>query len=194
MGRASDSGNQRFIATTPGMRLLSRVKRSKMNHFFRAAAPVSLCCAVACASPTSASSIDPLQFFVGGTQTVGTLHVLMHKSVRTRSIGRGQLKPDGSLFLLQRVEDEGRTPYVRQWNIHQVGAGRYAGTMTEATGPVAIDQVGNRYRFTFKMKGDMSVEQWLTPLPGGQSASSDTTVRKFGLAVATSAAVISRIP
>ena len=165
-----------------------------MNNFFRASAPVTLLCAVSLASATSAASIDPLQFFVGGTQAVGTLNVLMHKSVRTRSIGRGELRPDGSLYLSQRVEDEGRTPYIRQWNIHQVGAGRYVGTMSEATGPVAIDQVGNRYRFKFKMKGDMSVEQWLTPLPGGQSASSDTTVRKFGFAVATSAAVISRIP
>ena len=165
-----------------------------MNNFYRAVAPVTLLCASSFSPAAAATSIDPLQFFVGATQTVGTLNVLMHKSVRTRSIGRGQLKPDGTLVLLQRVEDEGRVPYLRQWNIRRVGAGRFAGTMSEATGPVAIDQVGDRYRFRFKMKGAMSVEQWLTPLPGGQSASSDTTVRKFGLAVATSAAVISKIP
>ena len=168
--------------------------RSRMNNLHRAFAPVTLLFALSSTQATAAASLDPLRFFVGSTETVGTLSVVMHKTVKTRSIGRGQLKPDGTLYLLQRVEDEGKAPYLRQWNIHQIGAGRFSGTMSEATSPVAIDQVGNRYRFRFKMKGDMSVEQWLTPLPGGQSASSDTTVRKFGFAVATSAAIISKLP
>jgi hypothetical protein len=117
----------------------------------------------------------------------------MHKSVKTRSVGHGEIEPDGSLILVQRVEDEGRAPYLRRWEIRQTGAGRFQGSMSEATSPVAIQQVGARYRFTFKMKGNLSVEQWLAPLPGGLSASSNMTVRKFGLAVASSTAVVRKI-
>lgn len=138
-------------------------------------------------------AVDPLRFFAGVTETDGTTKVVMHKATRTRSIGRGQIEPDGSLLLVQRVEDEGRTPYLRRWEIRQTGAGQFQGSMSEATSPVAIQKVGARYRFTFKMKGNLSVEQWLTPLPGGLSASSNMTVRKFGLAVANSVAVVRKI-
>lgn len=140
----------------------------------------------------AAGSIDPLRFFVGGTETQGTTKVLMHRPMRTSSIGHGQMRPDGSLVLVQRVQDEGRAPYLRQWEIRQIGPGRFAGTMSQASGPVAIVQVGDRYRFTFTMKGGMSVEQWLSPLPGGLSATSNMTVRKFGIAVASSTAIVKK--
>lgn len=127
------------------------------------------------------------------TETVGTTKILMHKPVETRSIGRGQIEPDGSLLLVQRVEDEGRPAYLRRWEIRRVGPGRFTGSMSQATGPVLIQQVGNRYRFSFRMKGGMSVEQWLTPLPSGLSANSIMTVRKFGLAVASSTALVRKL-
>lgn len=54
-------------------------------------------------------------------------------------------------------------PYLRRWQIHQIAPDRFTGSMSEAPGPIVIQQLGGRYRFTFKMKGDMSVEQWLSP-------------------------------
>jgi hypothetical protein len=65
--------------------------------------------------------------------------------------------------------------------------------MSEATGPVAIDQIGARYRFRFKMKGHLSVEQWLAPLPGGKSANNSMTVRKFGVAVGNGEGTIRKV-
>lgn len=108
-------------------------------------------------------------------------------------MGRGQIEADGSLLLVQRVQDAGQPAYVRKWQIRRVGPGRYTGTMSQASSVVTIEQVGNRYRFTFRMNGNMSVEQWLTPLPGGLSASSDMTVRKFGLTVARSTGVVRKL-
>lgn len=157
-----------------------------------AAFVASICAYGPAAAATAAESTDPLRFFVGMTETLGTTKVLMHRPVRTSSIGRGQIRPDGSLILVQRVQDEGRAPYLRRWEIRQIGPGRFEGTMSQAAGPVAIVQVGDRYRFTFTMKGHMSVEQWLTPLPGGLSATSNMTVRKFGIAVASSTAVVKK--
>lgn len=165
-----------------------------MAPLYRALAPVSLLTlSVSAAASAAGTANDPLRFFEGVTETTGVTKVVMHKSVRTRSVGRGQMKPDGSLYLVQRVEDDDRAPYVRRWQIRQIAPGRFAGTMSEAAGPVQIQQVGGRYRFTFKMKGNMSVEQWLTPLPGGRAASSDMTVRKFGIAVASSTAIVRKI-
>jgi hypothetical protein len=65
--------------------------------------------------------------------------------------------------------------------------------MSDAAGPVTIDQVGDRYRFRFKLSGSMSVEEWLTPLPGGRSATTNMTVRKFGFAVASSQGTVRKL-
>ena len=136
---------------------------------------------------------NPLQFFEGRTESVSTVKVVMKKPLQSRSIGRGNILPDGSLNLVQRVEEEGRAPFERRWKIRQIGPGRYAGTMSEAKGPVTIDEVGDRYRFRFKMKGNLAVEQWLSPLPGNKAASTKVTIRKFGMAVAKSEGTIRKI-
>lgn len=133
-------------------------------------------------------------FFEGVTETVGTLNVMLKRPTATRSVGRGEIEPDGTLNLVQRVEDEGHAPYVRSWLIRQVAAGRFSGSMSEASGPVTIDRIGTRYRFRFKIHGGMAVEQWLTPRADGRSASSDMTVRKFGIEVASAHAVVRKVP
>ncbi len=136
---------------------------------------------------------DPLQFFEGRTDSVSTVKVMMKKPLQSHSIGRGKILPDGSLNLIQRVEEEGRAPFERRWKIRLVAPGHYAGTMSEAQGPVTIDEVGGGYRFRFKLKGNLAVEQWLTPLPGGRVASSKITIRKFGMSVARSEGTIRKI-
>jgi len=55
---------------------------------------------------------------------------------------------------------------------------------------VIIEKVGSGYRFRFRMKGNLGVEQWLNPVADGSSAKSVTKVRKFGVIVATSESVI----
>ena len=141
----------------------------------------------------AASSIQPLQFFEGRTESYGTVKTLMKKPYRIRSIGRGRIEPDGTLLLVQRVDEEGKSPRERRWRIRQIGSGRYSGTMSDATGPVTIEEVGGRYRFRFKMKGNLSVEQWLAPLDGGKSARNLMTVRKFGMVVGTGDGMIRKL-
>lgn len=138
-------------------------------------------------------AVDPFSFFEGLTDTVGTLKILMHSPVHTHCISRGELRSDGSLRLIQRVEDEGNQPYLRRWLVRQIAPGHFVGTMSQATGPVTIDEVGDRYRFRFRMSGGLSVEEWLTPLPGGRSAESSITVHKFGIPVASSEGMVRKI-
>ena len=164
----------------------------KLSHL--AAVPVAFL-AVAALSPTTGAErkLDALRFFEGRTESISTIKLVMKKPYKSRSIGRGEIKPDGSLQLVQRVEDEGQPPHDRRWHIREVGPGRFTGTMSEAKGPVTIDEINGKYRFRFKMKGNVSVEQWVTPHPSGRSASSKVTIRKMGITVGQSDGTIKKI-
>ncbi|MEO6582241.1 MAG: DUF3833 family protein [Sphingomicrobium sp.] len=143
------------------------------------------------AAPSAARPlVHPLKFFEGKTESSGTVKIFTQERYRTRSIGRGRIDADGSLNLVQQVHDEGKPQRERRWRIRQIATGHFAGSMSEATGPVVIDEVGGLYRFRFKMKGHLAVEQWLAPLPGGASARNRMTVRKFGMTVGTGDGIV----
>ena len=135
----------------------------------------------------------PLQFFSGKTEMTSTVKVIMNKPFKSRAVGLGHILGDGSLALAQQVFDDGEAAKQRNWKIRQVAPGHYSGSMTEAVGPVVVDEIDGRYRFKFKMKGNLAIEQWLTPQPGGASARSTMTVRKFGMKVASSVGVIRKL-
>ncbi|WP_051531059.1 DUF3833 family protein [Sphingomonas sp. URHD0057] len=137
--------------------------------------------------------VDPLHFFEGRTETQGTVKVMFHKPYRTRSIGAGRIEPDGTLTLVQRVEDEGKPSHERRWRVRRAGPDRFVASMTEAVGPVAIERIGNRYRFRFTMKGNMRAEQILTPQPDGRSARNIMKVKRMGITVATTEGTIRKI-
>ena len=144
-------------------------------------------------SAAAAPPIRPLHFFEGRTEGFSVVKIVFKKPYRSRSVGRGRFEADGTLSLVQRVEDEGRPPRERKWKIRQIGPNRYSGTMSEAIGPVTIDEVAGRYRFRFKMKGQLSVEQWLAPLAGGKAARNSMKVRKLGMTVGTSEGTIRKL-
>ena len=160
-----------------------------MNRLCLAVLPLVLLGSAARAERLS----DPLRFWEGRTETVSTLKVVMKKALKTRSLGVGKIKPDGSLELVQRVEDEGKPPRERRWNIRKVGPKRYVGTMNEATGPVVIEEVDDRYRFRFKMKGNLAVEQWIIPSADGKSARNTVTIKKLGMTVAKSEGTVRKL-
>jgi hypothetical protein len=135
---------------------------------------------------------EALRFFEGRTEMVSTVKVLMKKPYSSRTLGKGKILADGSLSLVQHVHDAGQPVEERRWRIQEVDDGRYVGTMSDASGPVTVDEVDGRYRFRFKMKGNLSVEQWLVPERGGDIAQSKVTVKKFGMRVATSEGTIRR--
>lgn len=145
------------------------------------------------APATAGPLTNPMRFFEGRTESTGTIKILMKHAFRSTSIGSGRIEPDGSLSLVQQVRDEGRPLRERRWNIRQVGPGRFLGTMSEANGPVTIEEVGGTYRFSYKMKGNLSVVQLLVPLAGGRAARSSVKIRKFGMIVGTSEGTIRKV-
>ncbi len=137
-------------------------------------------------------STDPMRFFEGRTESNSIVKLIMRRPFNSRSIGQGEID-SGVLELVQRVQDEGKAPFNRQWRMRQVAPGRFAGSMSEAAGPVVAEEIDGRFRFRFKMKGNLTVEQWLVPLPGGQAAQTRTSIRKFGMTVGRSEGTIRKL-
>ena len=176
-----------------GIALSATIEDAPRLPIFMRASHLLFAPALFAASPTRAVVVDPLRFFEGRTENSGIAKVMLHKPYHTRAIGVGRIERDGSLTLVQRVEDEGKSPHERRWQVRKIAPDRYRATMSDAVGPVTIERVGNSYRFRFRMKGNLGVEQWLNPLTDGRSAKSVTRVRKFGVIVATSESVIRKV-
>jgi hypothetical protein len=156
--------------------------------------PIIFAAALVAAGPAGGERImDPLGFFEGKTESISTIKVMLKKPFRSKSVGMGEIRSDGSLYLVQRVEDDGKPPHDRKWHIRQTGPKSFSGTMSEAKGPVTVEEIDGRYRFRFKMKGSLSVEQWVTPINGGNSAKSRVIIRKLGVTVANSEGTIRRL-
>jgi hypothetical protein len=135
---------------------------------------------------------SPLAFFEGDTERLSMVRVLMRKPYRSRTVGYGTIQPDGTLNLIQTTFEQGKPVKTRRWNIRQVSPTRFLGSMTEAASPVRVDLVGSRFRFQLKLRGDLSVEEWLTPLADGKTVRTRTTIRKWGVQVASSEGIIRR--
>ena len=163
------------------------------NRLLFAALPIALVGASASAvTSTPDISSDPMRFFDGKTESLSTIKLIMRKPYRSKTIGTGEID-SGVLKLVQRVQEDGKAPYQRLWKIRQVAPGRFSGSMSEATGPIVVEQVGERYRFRFKMKGNLSIEQWLIPMPGGTEAKSKLSIRKYGMVVGRSEGTIRKL-
>lgn len=169
-----------------------------INSIRPASLPKTFAAAVVCAAllPVSAGAeriSQPLRFFEGRTEMVSVVKVMWRQPYRSRTLGAGRILSDGSLALTQQVYDEGKSPQQRLWSIRQAGPGHFAGSMTDAVGPVMVDELRGGYRFKFKMKGHLAVEQWVIPLPGGTAARTTLTVRKLGMTVASSVGTIRKV-
>lgn len=128
---------------------------------------------------------DPIRFFTGRTEGTGRLKVVLRRGHPVRVHGRGRVAPDGALLLDQTVDEEGKPPRTRQWRIRRTAPGRYAGTLTDARGPVTVESIGNRLHIRFKQaSGGVAIEQWLTLALDGRSARNRLVARKLGIAVA----------
>ncbi len=152
---------------------------------------VGLLALAACtaAAPPEASqpgpAFDPVAFFTGKTHGDGKLDQVMKgtRTVTVDSIGRPEA--DGTLTLIQRIAMQGDPPRTRVWKLKQVAPGRFAGTLTDASGPVDTRAIGRAIRIRYPMKGGLMVEQWLVALPGGRAIDNRMTVHKWGMRVAT---------
>lgn len=158
--------------------------------------PTAGCVAVPSRAGLAAPSptFDPLRFFAGRTAGEGELRVLLSGSRPVRVAGEGRVEPGGTLTLVQQVRRGERPPGTRTWRLRALEGGRFAGTLTDAIGPVRAEVSGNRLHVRFRMRGGFDAEQWLFLQPGGGTVLNRMTVCKFGLPVASLRETIRRLP
>lgn len=137
---------------------------------------------------------DPVAFFAGATEGNGRLKIMTKRGQPVVVTGRGMVTAEGGIVLDQDVRRGSAPPSHRTWHLHRAGAGRYAGTLSDATGPVTGEVTGNLLHLAFPMKGGLRAQQWLYLQSGGQVARNRMVVTKFGVPVARLDETIRRIP
>ena len=137
---------------------------------------------------------DPVAFFAGHTQGHGSLKIAFRGRQQTLVDGTGKPDGDTDIVLDQNVRRDGRLAKHRTWHLHRIAPEKYAGTLSDASGPVSGDVVGNRLHLAFAMKGGLKAQQWLYLQPGGQVAKNRMIVTKFGIPVASLDEIITRLP
>ncbi len=153
-----------------------------------------LCALLAAAPPVPAPpAFDPLRFFAGRTRGVAELKVVLRARTPVTVRGRGTLGPDGSLALEQTVVEGDKPPRIRHWRLRRVGPGRYAGTLTDARGPVEAVVEGRRMQLRFTSTGGFRVRQTLTLLPDGCTLANRLEARRFGIRLAVLTERISKL-
>ena len=145
----------------------------------------------ACVSTPRLQAHDPaatpfpvLRFFEGRTEGRGTLSMAFKSPQPITVESRGRIDSDGTLAVHQSIIEGSKPARTREWRIREVAPGRYSGTLTDADGPVIGEVEGNGLHLSFRMKGGLNAEQWLTLAPGGGSAHNVMIVRKLGVTVA----------
>lgn len=159
-----------------------------MARYVLDAIPLLAACGVSipaqAAEVLAAPLIQPLRFFEGRTEGQGEVKVVFKSPYGVSVHGRGQIAPDGTLTLVQDVREQGKPPRMRSWHIRETAPGRYAGTLSDAIGPVRLEVIEGRFHIRFRMKGGLGVEQWLTAAPGGRIVHNSMVIRKLGFTVA----------
>lgn len=141
-------------------------------------------CANNGAAPVRAGALDPASFFLGHTHGDAELHKLLGSPVRVTVEGVGRKQSD-TLILDQTTREGQQPPKTRRWVMQKIGANRYSGTLTDATGPVSIRVDGPVAYIRYKMSGGLTVRQQLTLQPDGTTILNKLYVTKFGIQLAT---------
>ena len=132
-------------------------------------------------------------FFAGTTHGDGRLRITFSAARAVTVEGHGHVEADGTLVLDQTVTGASAKPEQREWRIREVAPGHYAGTLSDASGPVSGVVTGNRLHLHFHMKGGLVADQWLDLSADGRQAQNRMVVAKFGMPVAVLDETIRRV-
>ncbi len=138
------------------------------------------------AGAAPAQQFDPITFFTGATESVGSLKQAFGSPKASQVTGFGAVRGDGLFVLDQTVHIAGQPARRRQWLLHQISPGHFGGTVSDASSPVTIDVAGNRLVINYTMKqGGLKVQSVLTIAPDGRSGRNQSVIRKWGMAAAS---------
>lgn len=133
---------------------------------------------------SDAPRFDVARAFAGASTGEGRLKVAFRPMRSVHVESTGVLSPDGSLIVDQIVTEQDGKTTARQWRLRETAPGRYAGSLSDATGPVEGVVEGNCLKLSFAMKGDLTGHQWLYAMPDGRTIENRMSIRKAGVLVA----------
>lgn len=141
----------------------------------------------------AAAAQGPEQFFVGRTESMGTVSVVMSGRHAVRDRSRGRVERGNILILEQHVEEQGKPARSRTWRLVRTADNRIAGTISDARGPVTGEVSGNVIHLRYQSIEGPAVEQWITLDPGRRTAQNRMVFRRFGMTLATVTSVIRKM-
>ena len=149
-----------------------------------ALAATALAATQAVGAPPRQRGFDIAAFFTGRTHADNDLKIVFHRTSKlvVDSVGR----MEGTQFVqVDTVHEADKPVRMRKWVTHEVAPGHYAGTLSDAVGPVDIVVRGDTATIRYTMKGGLDVFEQLRLQPDGRSLSNHVDARKFGLRFAT---------
>ena len=164
--------------------------RNPFQVFVAAALLATLPSAAPAQSP-AARGFDPVAFFAGRTTGEGRLKKLFSSAQATHVSGRGRIE-GGVLVLDQNVTIAGEKQRDRQWRLRAVSPGHWAGSLSDARGPVNASAAGAVLTIAYTSNEGMGIVQSVTLAADGRSARNLMKVRKLGMTVATLDETITR--
>ncbi len=140
----------------------------------------------------AAAQFDPVTFFRGRTQGVGTLKAAFQKpkTIRVDSVGTEQ--KDGALLLIQTIHEPGKAPRTRTWRMRREGRDGYSGTLSDAKGPVRVNIEPTGIRIRYRDRDNLDFDQRLTAT-SPRELRNKMTIKRFGIRVATFDEVIRKL-
>lgn len=135
------------------------------------------------AASSSSSALE--RFFMGTTESSGTVDTIMSGRHTVRNRSEGRMDASGALLLDQVVEEQGKPARRSTWRLVHAGGNRITGTTNDVRGPVTGEITDNSLHLRYQMKNGTSVKQWITLQSDGRSARNRMTYHRFGIKVAT---------
>ncbi|MEO7786374.1 MAG: DUF3833 family protein [Sphingomicrobium sp.] len=140
----------------------------------------------------SAATLDPIAYFTGHAEGRATLHKIVGSPAAILVHSDGRPDGKGGVLLDQRIEEPGKPGRTRHWHLVPAGSGRFAGTLTDASGPVAATVAGARLEISYPMKGGLKAHQVLILRADGKTLDNRLIVSKLGLQLARVDEVITK--
>jgi hypothetical protein len=128
---------------------------------------------------------DPVTFFTGATDSVGSLRQAFSSAKASHVTGFGAFHGNGQFVLDQKVMIAGEPSRSRQWQLHQISPNQFGGTVSDGNSPVTIDVSGNCLVIRYTMRGGLGLTSLLTIAPDGRSGRIESRIKKWGITVAT---------
>ena len=138
-------------------------------------------------------SQGPEYFFVGRTESMGSVSIALSGRHTVRDRSRGRIEGGNTLVLEQHVEEQGKPARSRTWRLLRRADNRITGTISDARGPVTGEVSGNVIHLRYQSMEGPDVEQWITLDPARRIARNRMVFRRFGITLATVDSVIRRV-